>query len=484
MISMLDKIPYTDTFFSELNPHAIRCTALMRGFQVPDAHAFTYCELGCGTGHSLLIFASANPDALFTGIDFNEEHIAFAKERVEKLGIKNCVFQCADITTVASLPAFDYIVMHGLYTWVHEPVRESIHRIIEGSLTQNGLALVSYNAYPGWHVFEPLRMMFREYSLHLSNNPFYNAEQGIGFLQWMHEKQSEYMKVVPSAGLFIEELSKHDMRYIIHEYYADHWTPLWFKEMNVKMNDSGLTFAGQLPFFLNIGEIALPEGFEEILDIGEDLIQFEMYKDLIRNTMFRWDIYAKGIRDIESPFDHMHFARVLSQEISLHDIALPGCRAITLDDDSHLRIIGELESGYSTASMISSSLNLDQSEVQDGLLNLLIAEQIKPIACNAASDLALKEYTLILIAFLEEAIGHDEHVIPSLHSGSGIIINKDTALFLLATIKHEEDAIDWIAEWMEFHGYGTFYITRIHAEESYSTFTTTIPFWKRMLILK
>jgi len=247
---MLDKIPYTDTFFSELNPHAIRCTALMRGFQVPDVQAFTYCELGCGTGHSLLIYASANPDAIFTGIDFNEEHIAFARDRAQKLGIKNCIFQYADITTVTSLPSFDYIVMHGLYTWVHEPVRAAIHRIIEGSLTQNGLALVSYNAYPGWHVFEPLRMMFREYSMHLSDDPFQNAEQGIGFLQWMHEKQSEYMKVVPSAGAFIEELSKHDMRYIIHEYYADHWTPLWFKEMNVKMNDLGLTFAGQLPFFL------------------------------------------------------------------------------------------------------------------------------------------------------------------------------------------------------------------------------------------
>jgi hypothetical protein len=291
------------------------------------------------------------------------------------------------------------------------------------------------------------------------------------------------MKVVPSAGAFIEELSKHDMRYIIHEYYADHWTPLWFKEMNLKMTDSGLIFAGQLPFFLNIGEIALPEGFEEILDLGEDLIQFETYKDLIRNTMFRWDIYAKGARDIDNPYDHIHFGRVFSHDISLHDIALPGCRIITLDDESHLPIIGELESGYSTASMISSSLNLDQSQVQDVLLNLLIAEQIKPIACNNLSDLALKEHKKILIAFLEEAIGHDEHVIPSLQSGSGIIINKDTALFLLATIKHAEDAIEWIAEWMEFHGYGTFNITRIHAEESYSTFATTIPFWKRMRIL-
>ena len=78
---MLDRISYTDTFFNELNPHAIRCIAAMRGFDIPDSHSFTYCELGCGTGHSLIVFAAANPHAQFIGIDFNEEHIAHAKQR-------------------------------------------------------------------------------------------------------------------------------------------------------------------------------------------------------------------------------------------------------------------------------------------------------------------------------------------------------------------------------------------------------------------
>ena len=179
---MLNTISYTDTFFSELNPHMIRCSALMRGFRVPDSIHFTYCELGCGTGHSLLLYAAANPQARFIGIDLSEEHIHYAEQRASKLGIKNCEFICADLTELHSLPSCDYIVMHGLYTWVQESVQESIHRLIKSSLKENGLVLVSYNAYPGWHVYEPLLKMFREYSMHLSDEPFHNAEQGLGFL--------------------------------------------------------------------------------------------------------------------------------------------------------------------------------------------------------------------------------------------------------------------------------------------------------------
>ena len=480
---MLNSISYTDTFFSELNPHMIRCTALMRGFRVPDSTHFTYCELGCGTGHSLLLYAAANPHARCIGIDLSEEHINYAKQRAQKLGITNCEFICADLTELNALPECDYIVMHGLYTWVQESVQEAIHRLIESSITENGLVLVSYNAYPGWHVYEPLLKMFREYSMHLSDDPFYNAEQGLGFLQWMHEQQIEYMRAVPSTGTFIEELTKHDLRYIIHEYYADYWSPLWFKEMNQKMEESDLTFAGQVPFYLNIGAIALPEGFEDILAIGEDVTQFEMYKDFIRNTMFRWDVYARGMRDVTEPFDSLQCGRVLSEKAILSDIQLPGCRACTLDEDLHQSIIQTVESGLHTSAEISSVLSLDKSMTEDALLNLLTIEQIKPIPSESTSEADLKTFQSILHAYLQEALLHEEHVIPSLYSGSGIIINRDTALLLLANLKYHEDAINWISEWMEIHGYGDIIQTKIQAEEAYRLFEMTIPFWKRMGIL-
>lgn len=482
---MLDRISYTDTFFNELNPHAIRCIAAMRGFDIPDSHSFTYCELGCGTGHSLIVFAAANPQAQFIGIDFNEEHIAHAKHRADSLGILNCTFLHADITALQELPSCDYIVMHGLYTWVHQSVRDAIHHIIERSLSHHGLVLVSYNAYPGWHLYEPLRMMFREYSMGLSEDPFANAEQGIGFLRWMQDQHAEYMNAIPSSASFIEELTKHDRRYIIHEYYADHWTPLWFKDMDEHMSRSGLSFAGQIPMYLNNGSIALSEEFHEILSIEGDIKRFETFKDLIRNTMFRWDIYAKKSSE-QSTFESMHIGIVQTNLDFSEQVQLPNCKPIALDMEFHAPIIKAMMDQASTLNEIieyCTALDLTRPHVESAIHNLLMTEQIKPIPGNISAIESITQFKQYVLGFLEEALIAEEHVIPSIFSGSGIYINKDTALMLLACIKHADDPIQWITEWMEVHGYGNYSDVYDKAKRAYQEFEQTIPFWQRMQIM-
>jgi len=480
---MLDRIPYTDTFFSELNPHSIRCIALLRGHAVPDSRIFTYCELGCGTGHSLLVYAAANPEAKFIGVDFNQQHILYAEQRAETLGITNCTFIHADITTWHNPTQCDYIVMHGVYAWVHQEVRNAIHRIIEQALSPNGLVLVSYNAYPGWHVYEPLRMMMREYSLELSEDPFYNAEQGIGFLRWMHERQSPYMKLVPMVESFIEELEKHDPRYIIHEYYADHWTPLLFSQMNQYMQGSGMSFGGQIPFFLNDGNICLPEGFEEFSELKNDETRFEAFKDLIRNTMFRWDVYASNRSTQTDPFDAMDFGNVQQDSDPFALIELPGCTPFKLNSEFHSTILNAISDGNTSVSSLCSALDSGPEQVKDAVYTLLMAEQIKPIPHTMESQKGNVDFRSILLRFLEEALLSSEHVIPSLFSGSGIHINQDIALMLIATLKHSDDPIGWIAEWMEVHGYGDYVDCHQKAEHAYHSFTKSLPFWKYMRIL-
>ena len=483
---MLDHITYTDTFFNELNPHSMRFIASLRGFEVPDSTSFTCTELGCGTGHSLIVFAAANPSAHFIGIDFNEDHIAHANKRAKSLGVENCQFMHTDITKIDQLPMSDYIVMHGLYTWVHQSVRDAIHRLIENSLSDHGIVLVSYNTYPGWHIYEPLRMMLREYSMNLSEDPFYNAEQGIGFLEWMHERNSEYMKAVPSAGAFIQELAKHDVKYIIHEYYADHWTPLWFTEMESKMSDSGLTFAGQIPMYLNSGAISLPDGFEDMLALEEDIVRFETFKDLIRNTMFRWDIYAKKRSQSQNPFESIHVGIVQNGAHFHETITLPHCKPIQLDIAFHEPIMNALQKNATTVDDIIASCkdqHLTASHIHMAIHNLLMTEQIKPLPTAKHDDQTIITFKQIIMGFLEEALIQSEHVIPSIYSGSGIHINQDTALMLIASIKHADDPIEWIAEWMEIHGYGEYSEVHEKAQRAYQDFEHTIPFWKKMHIM-
>jgi trans-aconitate methyltransferase len=483
---MLDQIPYTDTFFTELNPHILRCIAALRGFDVPDSMSFTYCELGCGNGHSLIVYAAANPQATFIGIDFNRDHIDHANKRAASLGISNCRFIQADITNLEQLPTCDYIVMHGLYAWVHQSVRNAIHGIIKKSLSSNGLALISYNAYPGWHVYEPLRMMMREYSMGLSDDPFYNAEQGIGFLEWMLERNPEYVKAVPSAASFIKELSRHDIKYIIHEYYADNWTPLSFSDMEHNMSEIGLTFVGQIPLYLNNGAICLPEGFDDFLALEEEVSRFEVFKDLIRNTMFRWDVYAKNEPQDFQGFQNLHLG-IVQMETNLEDrITLPGCSPVDLDSAYHEPIMQALNDRHMHVKSIlayAEEKGISMEHARNALLNLLYTEHIKPIPDSIHSEASRMAFKQILARFLEEALISNVHVIPSSFSGSGIHINQDTALMLIAITKHTDNPIEWIAEWMEIQGYGDYVDVIDKARTAYHQFIHTLPFWKRMNIV-
>ena len=112
-----------------------------------------------------------------------------------------------------------------------------------------------------------------------------------------------------------------------------------------------------------------------------------------------------------------------------------------------------------------------------------MTEQIKPIPGNISAIESITQFKQYVLGFLEEALIVEEHVIPSIFSGSGIYINKDTALMLLACIKHADDPIQWIAEWMEVHRYGDYSDVYDKAKRAYQEFEQTIPFWQRMQIM-
>ena len=170
--SYLQEITYTNSFFSELNPHLLAYTAHIMGFEIPDMQKpCTYCELGCGSGFSLLTYAAANPHGFFIGVDFNTHHIVEAKKAAKKSNLTNILFIEKSIEDIHhDVPDCDFIVMHGVYSWVHTDIKKSIRSFIDKKLKPQGLSLISYNTYPGWHIYAPLRMMMREYALGITDN--------------------------------------------------------------------------------------------------------------------------------------------------------------------------------------------------------------------------------------------------------------------------------------------------------------------------
>ena len=115
-------------------------------------------ELGCAAGNNLIPFAERHPGARALGLDLSSVQIAQGVSAIERLGLSNVEVKTFDISEVdASLGQFDYIVCHGVYSWVPGPVQDAILRVCSENLAPNGVAYVSYNVYPGWKAREIVR---------------------------------------------------------------------------------------------------------------------------------------------------------------------------------------------------------------------------------------------------------------------------------------------------------------------------------------
>ncbi len=115
------EIEYTSGFYQELAPSLLSFAALVAGYQAPPIdRPFTCFELGCGKGISANLIAAANPAGRFYANDFNPAHIVFARALAADARLENVTFLEKSFAELGGeeLPDFDYITLHGVYSWV------------------------------------------------------------------------------------------------------------------------------------------------------------------------------------------------------------------------------------------------------------------------------------------------------------------------------------------------------------------------------
>ena len=157
-------VPYVRTFFRSLAPAWLDHVAVVSGFIPPARDAgFTFCELGCGQGMTTAILAATHPDGHFYGIDVMPSHIEHARRFATEGTIVNINFHAADFATAAGmdLPGFDYIVAHGVYSWVNAESKAALRAFIDRHLKPGGLVYISYNAIPGRATDLPFQRLMR-----------------------------------------------------------------------------------------------------------------------------------------------------------------------------------------------------------------------------------------------------------------------------------------------------------------------------------
>src|SRR5579884_2024888 len=180
-----DDIPYVSNPFLQSHPDRLATIATLFGLSIIRVDRCRVLELGCASGGNLLPMAQSFPESTFIGIDYSARQIADGQKFVEKLGLKNVQLKCLSILDITpEFGSFDYIICHGVYSWVPPPVQEKILDICRRNLTPNGIAYVSYNTYPGWHMRGMIRDMMLYHASHFTE-PLTKVRQARALLDFL-----------------------------------------------------------------------------------------------------------------------------------------------------------------------------------------------------------------------------------------------------------------------------------------------------------
>ncbi|MGL5631509.1 MAG: class I SAM-dependent methyltransferase [Azovibrio sp.] len=297
-------IPYPAMFHRELTPLWLVTMLEALGSRPPDiAENFTWCELGCGPGFGLAIAAAANPQGHFLGVDVNPAHIASARHLVKRAGLGNVEFQLADFSAwseLDELPPCDFIVLHGVFSWISADKQQAVLKIIERCLKPGGVCYLAYMSHPGASPMMSLQQLLAGYG----NAP---AKEGLakGFqlLTGLSQGGAGQFAEVPGLREQLQRLQEQPQGYLAHEFLSNHWRPLHAIEVIQAMQSTGCDYLGSAAPIENIDAVSLPLGVQKIIAAIEDPLLRELAKDVARNQSQRLDIYQRG-RQILTATEH------------------------------------------------------------------------------------------------------------------------------------------------------------------------------------
>ncbi len=300
-----DATPYISNSFPQSAPGQLAAIAHLFGLDVPDVSSSRVLEIGCAGGGNLIPFAAAHPGARAVGIDLSQVQIEQGRARVGALGLDNLELIAGDIARMdlTGLGQFDFIIAHGVYSWVPDEVQNALLAAVRGALAPDGVCYVSYNTYPGWKSKEVLRdaMLLASGS---SETPVDKVRAARGMVDFLEE-------VVPIDGVMsrVLEVSRDhalgfEDSYVLHDELAAFNSPCYFYELVGRAGAHGLAYLAEAHV-----ETMIPANFgpkvDEYLRANCSGVQVlvEQYLDFVLNRMFRESLLVHAERAPHIEYD-------------------------------------------------------------------------------------------------------------------------------------------------------------------------------------
>ena len=298
--TIYSELGYKSMPFPYTTPATLEAYAALVGISAPNPKNARVLELGATYGGNIISQALFNPDATFVGIELSQEQVEKGNEVIANAGLTNVSLIQSDIASIGSeIGTFDYIIAHGVYSWVDDGVKDALLRLIDEHLAEDGIAYISYNTYPGWHTMDEVRqlMMFsnrdkaqfnhKEKVLH---GKTIGSIVGSQILKYdnLKERNSKFLGALRSV-------MQKDEYYVGHDHLEPNNDPVYFYQFNDHLEAHNLAYLCDADLTLSMVR-SFDADIADTLDklALNDHVAQEQYLDFMLDTTFRKSIICKA----------------------------------------------------------------------------------------------------------------------------------------------------------------------------------------------
>jgi hypothetical protein len=433
----------------------MRLPLLAAGVALPEV--VRACELGYGFGVSVNVHAAAS-DVQWHGTDFNVAHAVFARQLAQQGGVKAYLHDesFSEFGARAELPMFDFIGLHGVWSWVSDENRRLITDFVRKHLRVGGVLYLSYNTLAGWAPMLPVRDLLFQHmrTADASRSIQDRVDAATEYVKTLLSAQPGYMVANTSVNERVQNLLAENASYLTHEYFTDSWKPMSFAEVLPDLEGAGLTYAGSADLRDHFDELNLRPSQQQLISDTADVSLRETVRDFCMNRSFRREYWVKSPRFLDADEKEAALREtrvVLAVPGSIDSLDLRGALGTVRLHQQAFRQIVDVLGDHRPASLAEID-----SRVRERGFSLSFAEIVKAVMLLAASGALLTaeqdasiesnrgRATRLNAAICERALV-DERVqyLASPVSASAIFMPRLQQLFILARTRGLTSPTQW-----------------------------------------
>jgi methyltransferase-like protein/cyclopropane fatty-acyl-phospholipid synthase-like methyltransferase len=293
-----DEVPYPNLSHVQTHPDSLATLVRLLGLTPAPIEHCRVLEIGCASGGNLIPMGLSLPGSTMVGIDYSERQIHDGLAALEGTGVKNVSLRHMDIREVTpELGEFDYIIAHGVFSWVPLEVRARLLEVCQANLAPAGIAFISYNVYPGWHMLANIRDMMLYHTRNITD-PDERVAQARGVLKFLSESvpTADHVRshLLNAYSKFLQnEMARLGPRadsFLLHDELEEVNYPVYFHQFVAEAEAHGLQYVTEIDFRGGLPNFWPPEVVQALTQLAGNVVEMEQYMDFLRSRTFRQSI--------------------------------------------------------------------------------------------------------------------------------------------------------------------------------------------------